>query len=324
MKRLTAIVPCFNEEEVLPLFYDEIVRVADLLKNEVEFEVLFINDGSADGTLRVLKELRSKDKRMKYLSFSRNFGKEAAMYAGLEHAKGDYVAIMDADLQHPPAMLCDMYRGIVEEGFDSVAAKRMNREGEPKLRSFFSRKFYKLLSRLSKIEIVEGSVDYRLMTRQMVDAILKMSERNRFTKGIFAWVGFHTKWIPYQNVERAAGTTKWSFWKLFKYSLEGIIGFSTTPLAMSSILGLIFCIVAFILIIYIIIKTLVWGDPTTGWPSLACLVLMMGGIQLFCMGILGQYLGKAYIEIKNRPIYLANQVETDDGDDEDKDDKKNE
>ena len=312
MKRLTAIVPCFNEQEVLPLFYDEIVRVADLLKDEVEFEVLFINDGSSDQTLSIMKDLRNKDERIKYISFSRNFGKEAAMYAGLEYAKGDYVAILDADLQHPPMMLIDMYHGIVNEGYDSVAARRVTRDGEPKFRSFLSRKFYQIISKLSKIEIVEGCVDYRLMTRQMVEAILKMSERNRFTKGIFGWIGFHTKWIAYENVERVAGETKWSFWKLIKYSMEGIIGFSTAPLAMSSILGLVFCLISFLAIIYIVIKTIIWGDPTTGWPSLACLILMVGGIQLFCMGILGQYLGKAYIEVKNRPIYLANQIEVED------------
>jgi glycosyltransferase involved in cell wall biosynthesis len=282
------------------------------MKQEVEFEVLFVNDGSSDQTLKILQELRQKDKRMKYISFSRNFGKEAAMYAGLEHSKGDYVAILDADLQHPPAMLIDMYHGIADEGYDSVAAKRVTRAGEPKLRSFFSRKFYTLLSSLSKIQIVEGSVDYRLMTRQMVEAILKMSERNRFTKGIFGWIGFHTKWIDYENVERAAGETKWSFFKLLKYSMEGIIGFSTAPLAMSSVLGLLFCLISFLAIVYIIIKTLIWGDPTSGWPSLACLILMVGGIQLFCMGILGQYLGKAYIEVKNRPIYLASKVEVED------------
>lgn len=312
MKRLTAIVPCFNEQEVLPLFFDEIIRVADMMKNEVEFEVIFINDGSSDHTLKVIQELRKKDKRIKYISFSRNFGKEAAMYAGLENAKGDYVAILDADLQHPPAMLVDMYHGIVHEGYDSVAAKRVTREGEPKIRSFLSRKFYHLLSKMSKIQIVEGCVDYRLMTHQMVEAILKMSERNRFTKGIFGWIGFNTKWIDYKNVERVAGETKWSFWKLVKYSMEGIIGFSTVPLAMSSVIGIVFCMISFLAIIYIVIKTIIWGDPTSGWPSLACLILMVGGIQLFCMGILGQYLGKAYIEVKNRPIYLANKMELED------------
>lgn len=312
MKRLTAIVPCYNEEAVLPMFYKEIMKIADCLKQEVRMEVLFVNDGSNDKTLEILKEYRRKDSRVKFISFSRNFGKEAAMYAGLEYAAGDYVAIMDADLQHPPAMLIDMYHGIVKEGYDSVAAKRINRQGEPKLRSFFSKKFYRLLARLSKIEIVEGCVDYRMMTRQMVDAILSMSERNRFTKGIFGWIGFHTKWIEYENVERKAGDTKWNFWKLILYSVEGIIGFSTAPLAMSSVLGLVFCVFSFLAIVYIIIKTLIWGDPTTGWPSLACIVLFVSGIQLFCMGILGQYLGKTYIEVKHRPIYLANMIETED------------
>ena len=314
MKLLTAIVPCYNEEKVLPLFYQEIIRIADLLKNDVRMEFLFVNDGSADKTLEILKSFRSVDKRVKIISFSRNFGKEAAMYAGLEHSKGDYVAILDADLQHPPEMLIQMFHGIVDEGYDSVAAKRVTREGEPKLRSFFSRKFYKVLTKLSKIDIVEGSVDYRLMSRQMVNAILQMSEKNRFTKGIFGWIGFHTKWIDYHNVERAAGETKWSFFKLLLYSLEGIIGFSTAPLAMSSILGLIFCAVSFVAIIYIIIKTLVWGDPTSGWPSLACIILFVSGVQLFCMGIIGQYLGKTYIEVKNRPIYLASIVDTEDED----------
>ncbi len=305
MKRLTAIVPCFNEEEVLPLFYKEIMRVAKCMEKDVEFEVLFVNDGSKDGTLQVIKELHEKDKRVRYFSFSRNFGKEAAMYCGLEHATGDYVAILDADLQHPPEMLIEMYNGIVKEGFDCVAARRVSREGEPKIRSFFSRKFYHVLAKLSQIEVVEGEVDFRLMTRQMVDAVLQMSERNRFTKGILSWVGFKTKWIPYHNVERAAGQTKWSFWKLLMYSMEGIIGFSTAPLAISSIIGLIFCALSFLAIVYIVIKTLIWGDPTSGWPSLACMILMVSGIQLFCMGILGQYLGKTYIEVKHRPIYLV-------------------
>lgn len=316
MKRLTAVVPCFNEEEVLPMFYEEIMRVAEVLQNEVEFEVLFVNDGSTDGTLQVIRKLRERDRRVKLVSFSRNFGKEAAMYAGLEHSTGDFVAILDADLQHPPKMLIEMYHGIVLEGYDSVAAKRVTRDGEPKIRSFFSRKFYDVLCRLSKIEIVEGSVDYRLMTRQMVKAVLSMSERNRFTKGIFGWVGFHTKWIAYENVERVAGQTKWSYWKLFKYSLEGIIGFSTAPLAMSSILGLVFCGFSVLAIIYIVIKTIIWGDPTSGWPSLACIILMVSGIQLFCMGILGQYMGKTYIEVKNRPIYLASIVETEEEQDQ--------
>lgn len=308
--KITAVVPCFNEEEVIGLFYEEICRVAERMKEQAEFEILFVNDGSSDGTLAKMKELREKDRRVCYLSFSRNFGKEAAMYAGLEHATGDYVAVIDADLQHPPELLIEMYRSIREEGFDSAAAQRVSRTGEPKLRAFVSRKFYRVLAKLSKIEVVDGEVDYRLMSRQMVNAVLQMSERNRFTKGIFSWVGFRTKWIPYENVERAAGTTKWSFGKLLKYSLEGIIGYSTAPLAFVSLIGVLFCIAAFIAILFIIIKTLVWGDPVGGWPSLACMILGVSGVQLFCMGILGQYLGKTYLEVKNRPIYLASIVET--------------
>ncbi len=309
--KITAVVPCYNEEAVIDLFYEEISRVAAGLQEEAEFEILFVNDGSKDGTLEAMKRLREKDARVKFVSFSRNFGKEAAMYAGLEHSTGDFVAIIDADLQHPPAMLADMYHAIVNEGYDSAAACRVSRKGEPKLRSFISKKFYRVLARLSQIEVVDGEVDYRLMSRPMVNAVLQMSERNRFTKGIFSWVGFHTKWLPYENVERAAGETKWSFFKLLKYSLEGIIGFSTVPLALVSLLGIVFCIVAFLAILYIVVKTLIWGDPVGGWPSLACMILGVSGIQLFCMGILGQYLGKTYIEVKNRPIYVASLVETD-------------
>ena len=307
--KITAVVPCYNEEEVIDLFYQEIFRVAEQMFEQADFEILFVNDGSVDGTLEKMKKLREQDKRVCYISFSRNFGKEAAMYAGLEHATGNLVAVIDADLQHPPKLLIEMYRSIRGEGYDSAAACRVSRKGEPKLRSFVSRKFYRVLAKLSKIEVVDGEVDYRLMSRQMVDAVLKMSERNRFTKGIFSWVGFHTKWIPYKNVERAAGKTKWSFWKLLKYSLEGIIGFSTVPLALVSVIGVLFCIGAFITIVYIIIKTILWGDPVGGWPSLACMVLGISGVQLFCMGILGQYLGKIYLEVKNRPIYLASIVE---------------
>ncbi len=309
MKVLSLVVPCYNEEQSLPYFYDEIVRIAGIL-TEVEFEILLVDDGSKDKTLEVMRGLHEKDERVKYISFSRNFGKEAAMYAGLMNVTGDYAAIIDADLQHPPELLIEMYHGIVEEHYDSVAARRVTREGEPKLRSFFSRCFYRLLNRISKVEIVDGSVDYRLMTRQMVDAVLSMSEKNRFTKGIFAWVGFKTKWVEFKNVERVAGETKWSFWKLFLYSLEGIIGFSTAPLAIASFLGLAFCGISFLAILVIVMKTLIWGDPTTGWPSLACIILMVSGVQLFCMGILGQYLGKMYVETKNRPVYLIREAQT--------------
>ena len=309
MKVLSLVVPCYNEEQSLPYFYDEIVRIAGIL-NEVEFEILLVDDGSKDKTLQVMRQLHEKDKRVKYISFSRNFGKEAAMYAGLKNVTGDYAAIIDADLQHPPQMLIDMYHGIVDEHYDSVAARRVSREGEPKIRSFFARSFYQIMNRISKVEIVDGSVDYRLMTRQMVDAVLELSEKNRFTKGIFAWVGFRTKWLEFKNVERVAGETKWSFWKLFLYSLEGMIGFSTAPLAIASFLGLAFCGISFLAIVGIIIKTLIWGDPTSGWPSLACIIFMVSGVQLFCMGILGQYLGKMYIETKNRPVYLIREAQT--------------
>lgn len=308
--KITAVVPCYNEEAVIGLFYQEICRVAELMKETAEFEIMFVNDGSADHTLEKMMQLREQDERVCFISFSRNFGKEAAMYAGLEHATGDFVAVIDADLQHPPEMLIEMYRSITEEGYDSAAARRVSRKGEPKFRSWVSRKFYRVLAGLSKIEVVEGEVDYRLMSRPMVNAVLQMSERNRFTKGIFSWVGFRTKWLPYENVERAAGETKWSFGKLIRYSIEGIIGFSTVPLALVSGIGIVFCLLAFFTILYIVVKTLIWGDPVGGWPSLACMILGVSGIQLFCMGILGQYLGKTYLEVKNRPIYLAAIVET--------------
>lgn len=308
--RITAVVPCYNEEAVLELFYTEICKVALQMEQYAELEILFVNDGSSDGTLDKMKALRQKDRRVKFVSFSRNFGKEAAMYAGLEHATGDFVAVIDADLQHPPKLLIPMYESLVNEGYDSAAARRINRTGEPKLRSFISRKFYRVLAKISQIEVVDGEVDYRLMSRPMVDAVLKMSERNRFSKGIFSWVGFKTKWIAYENVERAAGETKWSFFKLLKYSLEGIVGFSTAPLVLVSVLGVFIFFIALIAVLYIVLKTILWGDPVGGWPSLACMILMLSGIQLFCMGILGQYLGKTYLEVKNRPIYIASLVET--------------
>lgn len=323
-KRITAVVPCYNEEDVIELFYKEICRVAGKLAARADFEFLFINDGSTDQTLEKMKKLRGQDKRVCFLSFSRNFGKEAAMYAGLEHATGDFAAVIDADLQHPPELLVPMFDAVTKEGYDSAAARRISRTGEPKLRSFISRGFYRVFAKLSQIEVVEGEVDYRLMSRGMVNAVLQMSERNRFTKGIFSWVGFKTKWIPYENVERAAGKTKWSFWKLVKYSLEGIIGYSTAPLALVSLIGVLFCIGAFIAIIYIVIKTILWGDPIGGWPSLACMILGVSGIQLFGMGILGQYLGKTYLEVKNRPIYVASIVETNEGEETDRQEKKGE
>lgn len=308
---VSIVVPCYNEEEALPFFLREIQKTeAELTeKYGCAFELLFVNDGSRDGTLEVLRGFARSERRVRYLSFSRNFGKEAAMYAGLQHAKGEYVALMDADLQHPPAMLEEMYRGLQSGEYDCVAARRENRRGEPAIRSFFARQFYKVINRISDTEIVDGACDFRMMTRQMVDAILSLGEYNRFSKGIFGWVGFRTKWLPYENVERVAGETKWSFWKLLLYSLQGIVGFSTVPLALASVLGLVLCGASFVMVLYIIVKTLLFGDPVGGWPSLACMVMFMGGIQLFCMGILGQYLAKTYLETKRRPIYIL--AETD-------------
>ena len=304
---MSLIVPCYNEEEVLPYFYEEFCRVAEKMDN-IYVEAIFIDDGSKDNTLPILKKLAQEDERVKYISFSRNFGKEAAIYAGLQHADGDYAAMLDADLQDPPFLLPEMLKGIVEEGYDSVATRRVSRKGEPPVRSFFARCFYRLMKKISTTEIMDGARDFRLMTRQFKDAILEMGEYNRFSKGIFGWVGFKTKWIEYENVERNAGETKWSFWKLFKYSLEGIIGFSTSPLAMVSALGLFVCLIAFLFLIVILVKTLCFGDPVAGWPSMTCIILMLGGIQLLCTGILGMYLSKTYLETKKRPIYICGET----------------
>lgn len=303
MKNLTVIVPCFNEEEALPIYYKEMCKVMDQMK-DVEIELLFVDDGSSDHTLFVMKDLHMLDARCSYLSFSRNFGKEAAIYAGLKHASGDYVAVMDVDLQDPPGLLPEMYRILEEEGYDSVATKRSTRTGEPKLRSFLSESFYKFINKISKTEIVNGARDYRLMKRNMVDAVLDMSEYNRFSKGIFEWVGFRTKWLEFENVERSAGDTKWSLKKLFFYSLEGITGFSVAPLSLASVIGVLFCLLSFVLIGVIVVRTLIWGDPVSGWPSLVCIVFLVGGIQLLCTGIVGQYLSKTYLETKHRPIYI--------------------
>ena len=308
MEKISIIVPCYNEEEAMPIFYEEIIKVAQEMK-KVEFEFIFVNDGSKDKTLQVARELSKKDKRVRYVSFSRNFGKEAAMLAGLEAAKGDYVAIMDVDLQDPPALIPDMYNYITNEHYDCVATRRVTRKGEPKIRSFFARCYYKLINKISKTEIVDGARDFRLMTRQMVDSILELKEYNRFSKGIFSWVGYETKWLEYENVERVAGTTKWSFWKLFGYSLESIVAFSTAPLAIASIVGILFCIISFIMILVIIIKTLAFGDPVAGWPSMICIIFLVSGIQLFCLGIIGQYLSKTYLEVKKRPVYLVKETE---------------
>lgn len=306
-EKISLVVPCYNEEEVLPYFYEEFCRVSKMLSG-YQIEVIFVNDGSKDRTLEVVKEMAKKDSRVKYLSFSRNFGKEAAIYAGFQHADGDYVAMLDADLQDPPALLPEMLQGIREEGYDSVATRRVSRRGEPPIRSFFARGFYKLMHKISTAEIMDGARDYRMMTRQFKDAILEISEYNRFSKGIFGWVGFKTKWIEFENVERKAGESKWSFWKLFKYSLEGIVGFSTAPLAMVSMLGVGVCGIAFLFLVIILNRTLCFGDPVAGWPSMACIVLMLGGMQLLCMGILGMYLSKTYLETKKRPIYICSET----------------
>lgn len=305
MEKISAIVPCYNEEEALGAFYEEICKVAEEMNTFVDFEFLFIDDGSKDKTLEIIKKFAGNDDRVHYISFSRNFGKESAMYAGLQNATGDYVAILDADLQDPPSLLKDMYRYIKEENYDSAATRRVTRSGEPIIRSFLARCFYRVINRISKTKIVDGARDFRLMTRQMVDAILEVTEYNRFTKGIYGWIGFETKWLEYENVERVAGKTKWSFWKLLIYSIEGIVGFSTVPLALSSIIGVVMCIVAVLAIFFIIIRKFIFGDPTSGWPSLACIILFIGGIQLFCIGILSQYMAKAYLETKNRPIYVV-------------------
>lgn len=306
---VSIIIPCYNEEEALPFFLDAIRKTEAEMSAAYgcDFELLFVNDGSRDNTLEVLRSFTGPGVR--YLSFSRNFGKEAAMYAGLQYARGDYVAIMDADLQHPPEMLKDMYEGLQTGAYDCVAARRESRKGEPPVRSFFARCFYRFINKISDTEIVDGACDFRMMTRPVVNAILSLGEYNRFSKGIFGWVGFRTKWLPYENVARVAGETKWSFWQLLLYSIQGIVGFSTVPLALASVLGLVLCLLSLLMVVYIIIKTLLFGDPVGGWPSLACMVMFMGGIQLFCMGILGQYLAKTYLETKRRPIYIL--AETD-------------
>ena len=305
MELLCVIVPCYNEEENVPYFYEELMKQEAFFHGkEVGLEIIYVNDGSKDHTVEEVKKLHERDERVHLVSFSRNFGKEAAIYAGLRKAKGDYAVLMDADLQDPPSLLPEMF-GYVEEGYDSVATRRVNRKGEPVIRSFFARRFYGLMRRISKTEIVDGARDYRLMTRQYVDAVLSLCEYNRFVKGIYGWVGFETKWIEYENIERAKGETKWSFWKLLKYSFDGIVAFSTAPLALASIFGIFFCVLAFLLIIFIIIRTAVFGDPVSGWPSLVCIISMIGGVQLFCLGVLGQYLSKTYMEVKKRPIYIV-------------------
>lgn len=303
MNKISVVVPCFNEEEALPIYYKEMCNVMRMIQ-DAEVELIFVDDGSEDGTLAMMKKLNQMDARCRYLSFSRNFGKEAAIYAGLKSAEGDYVAVMDVDLQDPPRMLPEMYRILKGEMYDSVATKRSTRAGEPKIRSFLSEAFYKFINQISKTEIVNGARDYRMMKRKMVDAVLEMSEYNRFSKGIFGWVGFRTKWLEYENIQRSAGETKWSVRKLFLYSLEGITGFSVAPLALASVIGVAFCVLAFLMILIIVIRTLIWGDPVSGWPSLACIIFLVSGVQLLCTGIVGQYLSKTYLETKHRPIFI--------------------
>ena len=305
MSRISIIVPCYNEEAVLDIFYKKIVEVSE--KVGEEFEYIFVDDGSKDKTLEIVKSYAQNDRRVRFVSFSRNFGKEAAMNAGLSYSKGDYVVVMDADLQDPPKYLIDMYN-YLKEGYDVAATRRITRKGEPMVRSFFSKMWYKLIDKMSDTEMVDGARDFRMMRRKVVDAILSLSEYNRYSKGIFSFVGFKTKWISYENVKRAAGKTKWSFWQLFKYALDGMTSFSTAPLLLASLFGILFCFIALIAIIFVIIRTLIYGDPVGGWPSLVCIILLVGGIQLLCIGTIGRYLSKVYLETKKRPIYIVDET----------------
>lgn len=308
------VVPCYNEEESLPIFYKEACHVSDILRKEyqAEAEFIFIDDGSSDGTVKELRKLRKKDDRVRFISFSRNFGKEAGLYAGLKNAEGDYVATLDADLQDPPSLMPEMLRFLIEnKEYDCVATRRETRKGEPLVRSLFAKLFYKIINKLSGTEIMDGARDFRFMTRKFVDAILDLTEYNRFSKGIFSWVGFKTHWISYKNIERVAGKTKWNFWSLFRYSIEGIAGFSTAPLAFASFLGVFCCDAAFIGIIIVVLRALLFGDPVAGWPSMISIILLIGGLQLFCIGIVGEYLAKTYTEVKHRPIYIIKETDED-------------
>ena len=307
---LSLIVPCYNEQEALPLFYREATAV--LASMDCDYQLLFINDGSRDGTLAVMKELAAADPRVLYFSFSRNFGKEAAMYAGFCNARGDYIAVMDADLQDPPSLLPKMLEILMSEEYDSVATRRADRKGEPPVRSWFARRFYSLINRISDADIVDGARDFRLMTRDMKDAILSMGEYNRFSKGIFGWVGFRTYWLPYKNTERVAGQTKWSFWGLMKYAIDGILSFSQAPLDIASWFGILMTGFAFLMLLFIVVRRLIFGDPVAGWASTICVIIFIGGLQLFCLGIIGQYLAKTYIEVKNRPHYIISDTNAED------------
>ncbi|HFI0158739.1 TPA: glycosyltransferase family 2 protein [Streptococcus suis] len=301
---ISVIVPCYNEEEAIPYFYEAMETVRKEMGDR--FEYIFVNDGSKDGTLKVLRQLSGQDQAVRYLSFSRNFGKEAALYAGLQAATGDLVTVMDVDLQDPPEMLKEMKAMLdANADLDCVGTRRVNRDGEPPIRSFFAKLFYKLMNKISQVEVVDGARDFRLMRRHMVDAILSVSEYNRFSKGIFAWVGFETEYLPYKNVERVAGETSWSFWKLLSYSIEGIINFSDTPLNIASYTGFFTFLLSLVLMVFVVFKTLVFGDPTIGWPSTICIILFLGGLQLMTIGILGKYLAKVFLETKNRPVYIV-------------------
>ena len=305
MKKLSVVVPCYNEQDNIADFYAEVLKNQSYFDtHEISIEFWFIDDGSTDQTVDEVKKLLENDKDVHFVSFSRNFGKEAGILAGLQKATGDYVVIMDADLQDPPALLPEML-SYIEEGYDSVATRRVSRLGEPKIRSLFARMFYRIMKKMSKTEIVDGARDYRLMTRQFVDAVLSLTEYNRFTKGIFGWVGYRTKWIEFENVARQKGETKWSFWKLLLYAIDGMTAFSTIPLALASVMGVLFCLFSFALIIFIIVRTNLYGDPTSGWPSLVCIISLISGVQLLCLGIVGEYLSKTYMEVKKRPVYLV-------------------
>ena len=310
MKLISIVVPCYNEEQALPYFYEEITKISDAMgkKYPVNFEYIFVDDGSKDKTSDILKNMAKNDHRVKFVSFSRNFGKEAGLLAGLENAKGDYVAVMDADLQDPPALLVEMYEELTTGDYDCAAARRVTRKGEPPIRSWFAKIFYKIINKISSADIMDGARDFRLMKRSVVDAILSMKEYNRFSKGIFGWVGFKTKWIDYENIERVAGDTKWSFTKLLFYSIDGIVAFSTVPLSISALLGILCCIIAFIMVLVIIVKTIIWGDPVAGYPSLVCIIFLLSGVQLFTIGILGQYIAKTYMETKQRPKYIIRET----------------
>ncbi|MGN0165832.1 MAG: glycosyltransferase family 2 protein [Lachnospiraceae bacterium] len=310
-KLISVVVPCYNEEDVLMQFYDVCLNALYELTEELDYEIIFVDDGSSDKTLDIMRELSNIDRNVRYISFSRNFGKEAGIYAGLSHSQGDYVVLMDADLQHPPAYIPRMYEEIKSGEYDSVAMRRIQRSRKGRLRSFFSKNFFKAMSKLGGLNLPEGATDYRMMTRQFADSVLSMSEYNRFTKGIFGWVGYRTLWLPYHDTERAGGSSKWSLGSLLHYSIEGMVAFSTKPLALASILGIFICIISFIMMIVVVVKTLIWGDPVAGFPTLITVILLMGGLQLLVMGILGQYFAKAYMEIKQRPIYITKETNLD-------------